>query len=445
MIQAQQQHDWFQNLISQDTSHTIEETADWLSRMRNNAKDELTHLPEINRKQEAWRYNRINKLFENKFALSVAEINTSELNNQLDIDNFLLPGLDTHRLLIINGHYVEPWPTIHNASDSIIIGSLGHTIKQIPKQVINWFNQTDQHNNTPFSALNTALLNDGAVIHINDRIELDKPVEIIYLNSSENTAIMSQTRNLISLGVDAKMTLIERFIGVDQSLYFHNNFSDIMLDKGASLKHYRIQEESHQAYHLSNINISQQKSSRYHSCNIALGSAWSKTDINVRFKDENALCGLNGLYVVGDQQLTDFHIDVRHSLPACTSREHFKGILYGQAHAVFDGHILVEKQAQHSDAQLRNNNLMLTRGAEIDTKPQLEIYADDVKCAHGTSIGQIDPQQLFYLRSRGLSQTTAYKLLCLGFAGEIIDSIDEKIVSEYVTNTLSERLNQQVL
>ncbi|MCU7940981.1 MAG: Fe-S cluster assembly protein SufD [gamma proteobacterium symbiont of Bathyaustriella thionipta] len=374
------------------------------------------------------------------------------MNNQLDLPDYLLPDFDTHRLLFINGSYVEQWPTIHYASDTIVIGSLRQAIKQIPKQVFNWFHQTDKNNNKPFSKLNTALLNDGSIIHINNQITLDKPVEIIYINTSEsirsnttdNNAIMSQTRNIISLGSDAKMTLVERFIGTDQSQYFHNNLSVILLGKGASLKHYRIQEESSEAFHLSNINISQQQSSRYHHCNITLGGTWSKTDINVNFTDEKAECLLNGLYVVGDQQLSDLHLDVRHSVPSCTSREQFKGILYGKGRAVFDGHILVEKQAQHSDAQLSNHNLMLTRDAEVDTKPQLEIYADDVKCRHGTTVGQIDPQQLFYMRSRGLSETTAYKLLCLGFAGEIIDSIEEEKLSEHIYKRLVQTFNEHV-
>ena len=255
---------------------------------------------------------------------------------------------------------------------------------------------------------------------------------------------MTQIRNIITLGVGTKVTLVERFIGTDQDQYFHNNLSDILLAEGASLKHYRVQDESPEAYHLSNLSIAQQKNSRYYSSHMAFGAAWSKTDININFKDEGAKCLLNGLYVVGDQQLTDFHIDVRHSVPACTSKEHFKGILYGKGRAVFDGHILVDKQAQHTDAQLSNDNLMLTRDAEVDTKPQLEIYADDVKCAHGTTVGQIDPQQLFYMRSRGLSETTAYKLLCLGFAGEIIDSIEEKILSEHVSKKLVQILDEQV-
>lgn len=448
MIHAEQQHDWLQKLIAQAEPDSIKNNTAWLQQIRDNAQRAMMHCPTINRKQEAWRYNRIDKLFEKNFKLLSGDVDFSKV----DIHNCLLPAFDTHRLVFVNGRYAGQLSDIKKTPDNIIIGSLRDVINLQLKQIINCFSHTDKTNTQLFSQLNMAFLNDGAVIHIGDHIELEKPIEIIYINTNslsqfdaaDNDGVMTQTRNIITLGVGTKVMLVERFIGTNQDQYFHNNLSDILLAEGASLKHYRVQDESPEAYHLSNLSIAQQKNSRYYSSHMAFGAAWSKTDININFKDEGAKCLLNGLYVVGDQQLTDFHIDVRHSVPACTSREHFKGILYGKGRAVFDGHILVDKQAQHTDAQLSNDNLMLTRDAEVDTKPQLEIYADDVKCAHGTTVGQIDPQQLFYMRSRGLSETTAYKLLCLGFAGEIIDSIEEKILSEHVSKKLVQILDEQL-
>jgi Fe-S cluster assembly protein SufD len=195
---------------------------------------------------------------------------------------------------------------------------------------------------------------------------------------------------------------------------------------------------------LSSLYLSQQAQSHYQGTTLAFGSAWARTEYHTRFEQEGAACELNGLYTVGDGQLTDFHLDVQHSVPGCVSREQFKGVLYGKGRAVFDGRILVDKQAQHSDAQLTNDNLMLTRNAEVDTKPQLEIYADDVKCSHGTTIGQLDPQQVFYLRSRGIDETAARKILCLGFAGEVLDSIEVPALRDAVTRKLSDTLNAAV-
>lgn len=439
MMIAEQQSDWLKKLLAQFKSEKKTNNTDVFFQIQDRAQQILLQCPTLSRQQEAWRYNRIDKLFKKNFKLLTDRSNFNALN----IDGLLLPSFDSHHLLFINGHYIKQHSDISKLPN------------QSSKPIIDWLgnNNNNNNNNQLFSWLNTAFLNDGVVIHIGDNTELDKPIEIIYFNTSasdqfdnaNNDGVMTQIKNRMSLGVGSKVTLIERFISNGYEQYFHNNFSDILLADKAVLKHYRIQDESPNAYHLSHLSISQQKNSIYDSTHIALGSLWSKTDINVDFKGQNAECDLNGLYLVGNQQLTDFHLDVKHSVPGCTSREYFKGILHGKGRAVFDGRILVDKQAQHSDAQLKNYNLMLTQDAEVDTKPQLEIYADNVKCSHGTTIGQIDPEQLFYMRSRGLSQQTAYKLLCLGFADEIINRIDDPILSEYVSEKVINTLNDSVV
>ena len=317
MISAEQQRDWFKNLIAQAEPDLLKNNMAWFHQARCNAKRAINSLPTLHRKQEAWRYNRIDKLFEQNFKPLLDGFSC----HKLDIRNWLLPGFDSYRLVFVNGRCLGKLSDIIKAPDDITIGSLHAAINLVPKQVINWFSYTGTNNNQLFSALNMALLNDGAVIHIDDHIELDKPIEVIYLNtncsskSDDNDGVMIQSRNIITLGVGAKATLVERFIGIDQGKYFHNSLSDILLAEGASLKHYRVQDESREAHHLSNLQISQQKNSRYYSSYMAFGSAWSKTHINVDFKEEGGECVLNGLYVVGDQQLTDFHLDVRHSVP----------------------------------------------------------------------------------------------------------------------------------
>jgi Fe-S cluster assembly protein SufD len=185
--------------------------------------------------------------------------------------------------------------------------------------------------------------------------------------------------------------------------------------------------------------------SRYQGINVGLGATWARTDLSVRFAGEHAECDLQGLYLAGDGQLMDFHLDVEHQLPQCTSRENFKGILYGKGRAVFDGLVRVARDAQQTDAAMTNRNLLLCEGAEVDTKPQLQINADDVKCSHGTTVGQIDPEQLFYLRSRGISRARARRLLCLGFAGEILDALVPEALREQVTEQVGRLLEQAPL
>ena len=239
----------------------------------------------------------------------------------------------------------------------------------------------------------------------------------------------------------ARATLVERYASPGDSVYFNNALVEVLLQDGARLQHYRVQEESINAYHISGLYVRLAGGSDYAGTCLALGGAWSRTDCNVEFSAGGASAQLNGLYVVGDRRFADFHLDVRHSVPDCASRENFKGIVLGRGRAVFDGRILVDKDAQHSDAQLSNANLLLSRNAEVDTKPQLEIYADDVKCSHGTSVGQLDPQQVFYLRSRGIPEAEARKMLCLGFAGEVLDGCTVGGLQEQVQVRLRELLD----
>ncbi|MEJ2399566.1 MAG: SufD family Fe-S cluster assembly protein [Gammaproteobacteria bacterium] len=176
---------------------------------------------------------------------------------------------------------------------------------------------------------------------------------------------------------------------------------------------------------------------------MASGGGWNRTDVNVDFAGTQANCELQGLYTAGSGQYTDIHLDVQHSLPACRSRENYRGIVHGKGRAVFDGRIVVAKDAQGSDASLSNRNLLLSENAEIDTKPQLEIYADDVKCAHGTTVGRLDPQQVFYLRSRGIPEPEARRMLCMGFAEQILATVEDERLHKFMLKEVTDKLQQQ--
>jgi Fe-S cluster assembly protein SufD len=274
-------------------------------------------------------------------------------------------------------------------------------------------------------------------------VVVDKPIEVVYLNFAVEHATLSQPRSLVILGDNARATLVERYTSTGSSEYLFNGVSEVQLGAHANLQHYRLQQESKSAVHLSHVDISQDTGSAYHAINIATGAAWSRSEIAARFTGEHALCDVNGVYTVIDKQYTDFHLDIHHNLPNCQSRENFRGIVFGAGRAVFDGKILVEKHAQKTDAHLSNKNLLLTENAEIDTKPQLEIYADDVKCSHGTTIGKIDPNQLFYLYSRGIEKHVAYNMLCLGFAAQILEQVADEQVHTYIQGQLRELTNRQ--
>lgn len=437
MITADQQRSWFQQLVEQGSTNLPGLNLDWLEHARESAREAVAELPALNRKQEAWRYSSVEGLLGSQFQ---ATSNITSKNLSLDMEQWLLPSLDSYRLVFVNGRCAPNLSNIQGLPNGVILASLRAALTTDPELLNTWFGQTANHTEHVFTALNTALMNDGVFIHIDSDIELDRPIEVIYLNLDQTNALLTQPRNLVVMENRSRATLIERFVCSGPSLYFHNNLTEIVVRQQASLNHYRIQDESRNAYHMSSLYLSQERDSRYQGTTLAFGGTWARTDYNVQFRQQDAECTLNGLYNAGDGQLTDFHLNVLHNVPGCTSRERFKGILYGKGRAVFDGRILVEKNAQKSDAHLTNDNLMLSRSAEVDTKPQLEIYADDVKCSHGTTIGQLDPEQIFYLRSRGISDSTARKMLSVGFAKEIIDTIEVAPLRKYAAERLSETL-----
>jgi len=441
---SQQQKEWFNQLL---VNGRVDLNANswWLHKLRDDARYFIERSPVPNRKQESWRYDRMDNLFKNNFDPWFDD----DLDaNEVNIKDYDLPLIDGCRLVFVNGHYSSDLSDLNALPKGITLGSVGNVIHETPKDMGHWFDTEHQHNDRIFSILNNALFNDGVYLHVNQSVKLSHPIEVVFINRNKARSLeyygsMIQTRNIIELDKGASVTLMEYYVGGhDYEEYFHNNVTEIALADNAQLKHVRLQDESRQSYHMSSVYTSLEKNCNYHAAFFALGAAWSKTNCNVNFKAQQAECDLQGIYMIGDKQLTDFHLDVRHRVPSCRSQEKFKGILYGKGRAVFDGRILVDKQAQHSDAALTNDNLLLVHDAEVDTKPQLEIYADDVKCSHGTTVGRLDQQQMFYLRSRGIDEVNARDMLCQGFASDIVDKIDQAGFRDYLTEKISRALNK---
>ena len=447
---VERQQDWFQSLLNYDNPDLLGGHFPWFNHLRQDARKTITELPLVERKQEFWRYSLSERLFKKKFyplENKIAEIHDKELNPELSSGSF--------KLVFVNGHFNASLSDSFSGDSGdlpkgVIAGSLHDVLRTHPKLVEKCFAQTARHSEHLFTALNTALMNYGVFIYIDNQVEMKRPIEVLYFSSSlqeddnKDKSQMATLRNMIILEAGAKVSFIERYSGDQNSFYFNNNLIDVVVNEGATIKHTFIQDESRSAFHLSSLYLTLCKESTYQGLHVALGGAWSRMEYNVRFTEVGARCDLKGLYTVGNQQLNDIHLNIAHHVPDCTSSELFKGILYGEGRAVFDGHVVVEQQAQHSDASMKNDNLILSGNAEVDTKPQLEIYANDVKCSHGTTIGQLDEQQLFYLRSRGINETEAKKMLCLGFASEIIEDIKDLILRKQVEDKLTETLNDVV-
>jgi len=291
-----------------------------------------------------------------------------------------------------------------------------------------------------FTLMNAAAPAQGIYLRAAAGVHLERPIELLHIGRGGSPAPIAQPRQLILVEDGAQLSIRERFVTLGAGGCFHNGVTELFIGANAELRHERLQQEGPQALHLHGLHLRQGRDSRYRGSSLALGAAWSRAELRVGFDGPGADCQLDGLYLAGDGQLSDFHLDIDHGVPHCSSRERFKGIIDGRGRAVFDGRVLVRAGAQKSDAQLSNHNLMLSEQAEVDTKPQLEIYADDVQCSHGTSVGQLDPEQMFYLQSRGLGPAQARQMLCLGFAVEVIDVLTDPVLREHALTLLQRRL-----
>jgi Fe-S cluster assembly protein SufD len=276
-------------------------------------------------------------------------------------------------------------------------------------------------------ALNAAKASDGVLLCVKDGVQLKKPLYIQHIATKT-----SHIRHGILLGKHAQAEIIEHYVGADDAAALTNVSSNVMLQDGAQLKHTRIQQEPAKQSHIARIEVKQGRDSSYQLHAVELGSILTRVDVVVSLAEQGASCDLNGLFVLGGRQHVDHHTRVDHQAPHCTSRENYRTVLDGRSHGVFNGKVVVHKGAIKTDSAQSNGNLLLSKHAEIDTKPELEIYNDDVKCAHGATVGQLDDKQLFYLRSRGVSEETAQELLTFAFADEVLASMGNQAVRTYV-------------
>jgi Fe-S cluster assembly protein SufD len=437
MIAQTTERQWLENIIERNARLIKETDLEWLNQTHAQANDAIGKLPMPNRKQEAWRYTNLDSLFAQQYFYQDEPITALGVD---DIEQWIYPASDSYRLVFANGRCVPALSNIQSLPETIKIGSLRAMLSTDGKLVTKWLEQNAWRSPDVFTELNRALFNDGLFVQVADNVVLDMPIEVVHVNFSVDRNALVQTHSLLVLGAGTSVKLVERFISTGDSTYFSNGTSEVFLGEHARLHHVRLQEESANAHHLSRVAVRQDTASEYSGFNVATGGAWSRTDIQVNFSGPHAVCDLDGIYTVGEKQYTDFHLDIEHAQPHCRSRQDFRGIVYGKGKAVFDGRILVAKDAQKTDAQLTNKNLLLARDAEIDTKPQLEIYADDVKCGHGTTVGKLDPNQLFYLRSRGIPEATAKKMLCLGFAEQLLAKVQDENLHGFIQTQLAEVL-----
>ena len=396
---------------------------DWIRQMRHHALDRFTHLgfPTARRGNEKWKYTSVVSIaqgaFTYPFELEPGEALARDLLRTAPWDDSWV------NLVFVNGHYSGSLSTPLDRGNGVRAGNLSEVTRGDGDLAQRHLAQQATVEDDAFTALNTAFLKDGAFVHVPEGKLIQAPVHLLYLNIGGQEANVSHPRSLVVAGPNSRLTLIESYVSLSSSQSFTNAVTEVVAGDGAEIEHYRLLLDSPEAFHVGTTRVHQGADSVFSSTSFAKGAAIGRNDLMVLLDGPGSSCNLRGLYATTDTQHMDNSINVDHAKPHTTSRLQYRGILDGKSRAVFGGMVLVRAGAQKADSQQSDKNLILSGEAEVDSKPSLLIYADDVKCSHGATTGNIDQETLFYMRSRGLDVDTAGDLLVRGFAGEILDTV----------------------
>lgn len=393
--------------------------ASWFSGIRKAAMERFIQLGLPTTRQEDWRFTSVAPLAKKSF--SVASADASPDLSATGYETLLT--FAPIRAVFVNGHFSAELSDLSGLPAGVTVGSLKRAMEADAAPVIEYLGKVTKDEQHPFVALNTALFQDGAYIHVPDNLVVETPLQVIYLAASAAGASMCHPRNLIVAGQHSQVTIIESYAGNDDDVYFTNSVTEVVVAQDAVVDHYRYQQESTSAFHFSTLEIDQARTSNFSTQAVTFGGGLVRNDIGFTLGGEGCLSTMNGMYQLRGQQHVDNHTRIDHAHPNCESHEYYKGILAEQARGVFNGKIMVRQIAQKTNAKQTNRNLLLSPTALINTNPQLEIFADDVKCTHGATIGQLDETQLYYLRARGIPVDEARRILTYAFANDVIERI----------------------
>ncbi len=387
-------------------------------------------------KHEDWRYTRLNNLANTTFALpdGSAKVKADEAAE------FAVPGLTCHTLAFVDGRYVPQLSEIHKLPEGVRVCTLREACISDLAMVEKHLGKQANVQSKAFEALNTAFLEDGVFVHVPRGKVIEEPIQILSIATAGDTPIITNPRNLIIVEDSAQCTVIEHYVAQGEGVYLTNALTEIVLGDNAFAGHYLIEEESPKAFQISSLHARIGRASHLDSHTVLLGGALVRNEISPTLDGEGGNCVVNGLYVGGQSQHLDNFMFIKHMKPHCESHQFYNGILNDQSHGVFSGRIFVDQIAQKTDAKQTSANLLLSDDAQIDTKPQLEIYADDVKCTHGATIGQLDEDAMFYLRARGISKDAARAMLVFAFAAETFARMKLEPIREMLERKMLSRL-----
>ncbi|MEZ5084603.1 MAG: Fe-S cluster assembly protein SufD [Bacteroidales bacterium] len=392
-------------------------------------------------KLESWKNTNMKKVLERDYSISFEPD-----NKHIDLEKVFqceIPDFDTHIISMYNGWYISRDKSLQTLPCGTIIGSFARAMTDYPDLVLKHYNQYVNNELNGFNALNAAIAQDGIFIYVPDGVETYKTIQMVNILDKEDDFFV-QNRNLVILGKNSKLTLVHCDDSHNHQSSLSNSVTEIYLDEGANLKHYKLQNLNNDTSLINSTFFYQEKDSNLSTFAISLNGGLIRNDIRVKLNGRGSHADVFGLYLMDKNQHVDNQVFIDHAQPDCTSNEKFKGILDDQATAVFNGHILVRRDAQRTNAFQTNRNILLTDKAAVNAKPFLEIYADDVKCSHGATVGQIDENALFYIKSRGISAYNAKLLLMYAFAAEVINEITLQPLQDRIDDLVKKRLRGEL-
>jgi Fe-S cluster assembly protein SufD len=393
----------------------------WFRKLGRTAMERFAETGFPSTKHEDWRFTRVRPLLQHEFK-------PTEGYRQNGLSAKRLKGIsyddtNSHRLVFVNGHYAGNLSNPGALPQGVMLGSLREMLRGKTDLAEGHLAKHADPANNPFVALNTAYMIDGVFLYLPEGTVVENPIHVLFVSTSDKDPVTSHPRNLLIAEKGSVASIVESYVSPGDDLYFTNAVSEIVVGDNAHIDHYKLQRESEEAFHFATVQCHLGRDSRFTTNSISLGGALVRNDVNAYLGGEGIECTLDGLYMANGHQHVDNHTSIQHARPHCNSHELYKGILSGRAKAVFNGRIHVHPDAQKTDAKQTNRCMLLSKDAQINTNPQLEIFADDVKCTHGAAVGQIDEDSIFYLRSRGIDEAQARHMLVYAFANDVLEHL----------------------
>lgn len=409
----------------------------WTLPVRRAAMERFARVGFPTPKDEPWKYTNVSPIFSVPFELDGAGAVRGPSAEEIAA---LAGQAAGPRLVFVNGRFQAGLSRTAGLPAGVVVKNLSAAFAEDAPRLAPHLSNGALAGAHGFFALNTAFVEDGALIVVPEGAAIAEPIELVFVAAPGDRPLAFHPRVLIVAGAASQATVVESYLAAGEGVSFTNAVTQVALGPDARVEHYKLEAEAPGAFHLASIRAQQERGSHFGSCSIALGGAIARTEIGVTLGAEGASCTLNGLYMADGRQHLDHHTRIEHAGPRCTSRQLYKGVVDGQGHGVFTGQIVVQKDAQKSDASQSNKNLLLSEEAVVDTTPRLEIFADDVRCTHGATVGQLDENAIFYLRSRGIDERVARGLLTYAFAGEMVGLIRPEPLRARVRELVARKL-----